>query len=441
MVKQGTVPAPAGPDVDARCAGPYTPDLMKKTWICAALAVLQAGLLCQAESRLEPPDLGRYLRWGALRARPGLELANLGYDSNILYSAENEVGDYTATVFAKLDGLMLFGSRGFMTFDPKLGYTAYLDNPDQNFPIFRGKLRATLPIKRYGIFGEVELIRDTERPLDLQDTRPYRSESALGLGLILEPGWRTTIEISRRRTRWAYDDPDETDLGAGQTIDDILDRRVVTDKLLGRYDLHGRTTLTFEVESARIDFDSLDSRVIPPVSKDSDAWSVMPGLEFGEGGSLTGVAKAGWMRVDAEDPQLADFNGFVGDLRLAYRPVRRATIVLTGRRLPSYSVSSTGIYLLNTEVGARLIYYFSRIFGFESGAGVGQLTFPGSQAQLERVDDQLRYDLALRVRLAETSLGRRVEYRVRWSAFQRTSPVPSQNISRGTLGFEAAFGF
>jgi hypothetical protein len=216
---------------------------------------------------------------------------------------------------------------------------------------------------------------------------------------------------------------------------------VVTDKLLARYDARGRSTLTFEVEAARIDFDNLDSRVSPPVSKDSDAWSLLPGIEFGEGGSLTGIAKIGWTRVNAEDPQLADFNGAVGEVKLAYRPVRRATIRLDGKRLPTFSVSNAGIYVLDTEVGLRLIYYFNRIIGLEIGAGVGQITFPDSQVQVERVDDLVRYDLGVRFRLSETSLGRRVEYRLRWRAYQRTSPIPSQNISRGTFGLEAVFGF
>jgi hypothetical protein len=414
---------------------------MRKAWICAALAVLQAGLSCRAESRLEPPDLDRYLRWGALRARPGVELANLGYDSNILFRADDPVPDFTATLFGKLDGLLLFGSRGFLTFDPKVGYTAYRDNPDQNFPLFRMTARATVPIRRLGLFGELVLNRDTERPIDLQDTRPFRSESALGLGLILEPGWRTTLEFSRRRTRWAYDDPDETDVGSGQTIAEILDRRVITDKLLGRYNVRGRTTLTLELESASIDFDSLDRRVLPPVSKDSSAWSVLPGVEFGEGGGLTGRARIGWTRVDAEDPQLADFSGLVGQVKLAYRPVRRATLQLIGERLPTFAVAPTAIYVVNTEVGLRWIYYFSRIIGLEAGSAVGQVTFPESASIAERIDDVLRYDLALRLRLAEDSLGKRVEYRLRWRVYRRTSPIPSQSFSRGTLGLEASFGF
>ena len=33
------------------------------------------------------------------------------------------------------------------------------------------------------------------------------------------------------------------------------------------------------------------------------------------------------------------------------------------------------------------------------------------------------------------------QYRVRWSYYQRTSPLPSANISRGTLGMEAVYGF
>jgi hypothetical protein len=423
--------------VDEGHPGSYTPFLMKKAWICAAIAVLQVGFVCRAASHLEPPDLERYLRWGALRARPGFEVANFGYDSNILSSADNVVPDYTATVFGKLDGLVLFGSRGFLTFEEKLGYTAYLENTNQNYPIQLGTARATVPVSRFGLFGELTVNRDTERPVSQVDIRPDRAQDGLGLGLILEPGWRTTVEISRQATRWSYFDPDYTAQG-GQSVSEILDRTVTGTKLAANYDLHGRSNLTFEAELGEIDFDSLE---LDGGTKNSRAWTLMPGLLFGDGGRLTGVARIGWTRINAEDPDRADYSGAVGRIRLAYRPLGRATFRLDANRRPEFSVTTGSVYVVYTEAGLGGLYYLNRWVGVEAGAMAGTVLYPGGNVDSDRTDDIRRYDLALRFRMAENSLGRRVEYRLRWTTYQRRSEVPNQNIDRGTLGVSAVVGF
>ena len=92
------------------------------------IAALLLGLLglptvgADAESKLEPPDLGRYLRWGPLRVRPGFQIKNLGYDDNILLDNEERISDYTVTLAPKGDGLVLFGDRAFLTFQEEADY-------------------------------------------------------------------------------------------------------------------------------------------------------------------------------------------------------------------------------------------------------------------------------------------------------------------------------
>jgi len=410
---------------------------MRKAWIPAALAVLHAGLACGAESRLEPPDLERYLRWGALRARPGIELANLGYDDNILYTSDNPVSDYTATVFGKLDGLVLFGSRAFLEFREKLGYTAYLENSNQDYPIQLGRAKLTFPVKRMGLFGDLVLNRDTERPVDQEDVRPTREEDGLGLGVILEPGWRTSIQVARRVTRWRYQDPDYTNF-AGQTVAERLDRTDSGFTLEGDYRLRGHTLLTLDALVGNIDFVSPDSA---GRSKDSTQWRVEPGIEFREGGKLTGEARLGWNTIDAADRRSPDFAGVIGSFKLAYRPVGRTTIGLEGVREPSLTVASVSTYALNARIGANLLYYFNRILGLEGGVGAGRITFPSTEDIIGRVDTIRTYDVGLRFRLAQNSLGRRVEYRLRYRSYQRRSPVESQNVNRSAVGLEAAVGF
>src|SRR5262245_38135768 len=101
-------------------------------------ALLLAGSHAWSQSTpLSPPDLQRYLTWGPFRVRPGLQLSNIGYDDNILYRYELDprpaVGDYTATLTPKVEGVVLFGSRAFFTFDGHFDYTYYLHNSSVSY--------------------------------------------------------------------------------------------------------------------------------------------------------------------------------------------------------------------------------------------------------------------------------------------------------------------
>ena len=409
--------------------------MKRKRWSLAVLLAATVALPGSARSKLEPPELGLYLRWGALRVRPRLELTHFGYDNNILASTSNEVADLTATVSPTLEGLLLFGRRAFLTFNERIEFTFFRDNSDQNFRNQIGSGRLTVPFGRFGVFTDVVYNRVLLLPIDLQDTRAERQETALDFGAIIDAGWRSEIELSVGKKRWRYEDPDFSSLG--QTIGERLDRNVDTTKLGADYLLIGRTSLTLDAQIATIDFISPD-----PLgrSKDSDSWSILPGLNFGQKGSLSGSLRLGWGVVDAQDPTRPDLAEIVGDANVAYRASRATTIRLDTWRRPGFSLWGTSTYYVDRRVRVGLLRYFNAVFGIDATVGTGRLTFPGTGG-LEREDEIWEYDVGVRVRLAENSIGRRVEYSLKVLHRDVESTIPTLDRSRTRLDLGAVVGF
>src|SRR5436190_14013114 len=96
--------------------------------LCATL-IASPAVFAQAISPLDPPDTERYLKWGPFRVRPGLTIPNLGYDSNVFYRPDNsglpQVGDYFVALAPRVEGVVLFGHRAFLTFDERIEFYAY----------------------------------------------------------------------------------------------------------------------------------------------------------------------------------------------------------------------------------------------------------------------------------------------------------------------------
>jgi hypothetical protein len=410
---------------------------MPRPRIAAALVAALAGSTAAAETgALAPPDLARYLRWGPLRVRPAFELREVGYDDNIFSTATNTIGDFRATLAPRVDGLVLFGGRGFLTFQERLEYTAYREYDDQNFFAQHGKARATMPFGRFGLFVDGTLIYGKERPIDQQDVRADRDERGLGFGGIFQPGWRTEIELAHARTTYRYEDPDAA-IGPGvPTIGDQLDRTDRKNSLEIRYRARGRTRLTLSARRDSIDFESPSSS-----GRNSQAWGLVPGVDFGVGGTLSGTAQIGWGSVDAEDPEEEDFDDVVGRAELAYRPAPRLTLLLNGVREPGFTLADAGIFYLNTNTRLRAVYYFHRVLGVESGGSLGKLRFPGATGVDAREDDVSSLEAGLRFRLAETSLGRRVEYVLGARRTRTDSTVPSLSVSNTVIGLTAVVGY
>jgi hypothetical protein len=410
--------------------------LIRRPHAHRAVVALLTALACprSGATDLTPPDPQSYVRWGPVRARPGLELTNIGYDDNILSSSTARVSDYTATLSPRLDGLVLFGQPAFMTFREKLEYTSYLHHGDQSFWNQKGAARFVLPLHGIGCFAEVRLDRLRERPIDQDDLRPKRDEDEWRVGAVLEPGWRSEIEASQAHVRFRYSDPD-ADPATSPTIGQRLDRSEDTTRLSARYLVLGRTRLTLDGEIQTIDFSSAFA-----ADRSADAWSLAPGIEL-SGGRLEGTARVGWREIDARGATLADFADVVARARLTYRPGASTRLELDLDREPGFAIEGTSVFYLDTRADGRVVRYLSRLLGVEIAGGLERLTFPGGTPSIDRVDHLSRAEVGLRVRLFENTIGRRVEYTFRVRREHRDSTDDAQDRSRTTVGLGAILGF
>ena len=403
------------------------------------LVVATVSAHAQTPDKLEPPALSQYLRWGPLRARPGIGLSNLGYDNNIFLSTgDNVVGDYTATLSPRIDGLVLFGDGPFLTFREQFDYTAYFSYTDQSYYDNRASAKLTVPFRRFGVLVDGTLNRIRERPVDLEDIRPIRHERGGGAAFLVRPGWRTEVEVRFGGMDYEYSDPDSSVVDSGIAR---LSRAESSLELTVRYRALGRTTLIFKGLRKTIDFD--EPEIIDGVSvpRNTDERRPMFGIDMDRGGALTGTLLVGWDRLDARDPALADLSVAVGEARLVYRLNGRTRVEIDGKRLPDFSTFTTESYYLLGEIGVRPVYYLNRLWGFEASVRRGWLTFPASSGTVAREDDLFRYDVGVRLRVMGNSMGRRVEYWFRVGRYHRDSNLDGFDRDQSTVGFGATAGF
>lgn len=410
---------------------------MKRVLLSLALtaAVASAPALRAAPDPLQPPDISRYLRWGPLRVRPSVQLSNFGYDDNVFYRTGDEprVGDWTATISPRTDGLVLFGHRAFLTFREQVDGVVYARNSGISYLDQRGTTRLTVPFARLGVFVEGTVNRIHERSTSELDARPQRNETRGGVGLILPLGWRTRIELSQTRNAWTYQD-DLFGCGQGATctpIGTLLDRVETGTDLKAAYLLRGRTSLTLDASARDVAFDVQSAR-------DSRDRRVLPGIELGPGGTLQGKLRLGHAQLDSLHAGLPDFSGVIGNVEATWSPARRDRLTLTARRDVNFAVWSGNQFHVNWQAEARGVHWMTRAIGLELAALHGRLRF----SDLNRLDSVDQYEGGIRFRLAENALGRRVEYTFHVRRFQRDSaPDDGLDQSRTSLGFGAVLGY
>ncbi len=380
-----------------------------------------------------PPDPLRYLRWGPLRVRPGFAVTELGHDDNVFFrsASEPKEGDLRVTLSPRLEGLVLFGQRAFVTFRGQVDYTAYRRFRDQNFFNRQLEARASVPFGRVAVFADLLADRRRDRPTSEFDSRLERDNFGTALGVALKLGSRTRAQLALRRTDRSFTDPDLPRVGA---LLDRLERGLETTLA---YTWTEQTTLLVEFSTLRVRFDD------PSVARDSRQRDLIPGIRFGERSRLGGLLRLGRTRIDLDDPAKRDFSGVVGELDLRYRFGRGTTVRLEGERRAGFAVFESNNLFLDRSAGVRVIHFFNRVLGAETAVRRGRLSFPGAGSVADRLDRIRSRELGVRWRVQQSGLGERVEYSLRWVEWERDTNPPFDHLdqTRSTLDFGASFGF
>jgi len=415
--------------------------------LLAACALAAPAVESASDDPLEPPDLSEYIRWGPIRARPRLTVSNLGKDDNVFFATGSEPpkSDYRATVGGRLEGLVLFGDRAFLTFDERLNYTLFhkygstTTDPDGNKVPGQNYLsqfltsRVTFPFSGWGVFADVDFIQTETRPTSEFNGRVQQQIERAGMGFIVELGWRTYAEFERSRSDWTYDERDRPDTAAK------LNRLEQRNLLRVNYRLTGLTRLTFDTALVEYSFDD-------DTDRDSTQMQILPGFTLGEGGRLSGSVQIGYSQFDLQDPAQEDFDSTVGVASIRYRMGSGTTLRLDGGRDVGFAVFDENTFYLNRFAEARATHYFNSLIGGTVAGYYGKLSYP--QEMGFRIDTNREYELGVLFRALQTRGGKVVEYGLSWRRASRESvtgdpPLPDPDLTqtRSVWGFTANAGF
>ena len=277
-----------------------------------------------------------------------------------------------------------------------------------------------------GFYVDGALNHTKDRPADQLAVRNDVRERRLGAGILLKLGWRADGEVGVVRSSFAYSNPENP-----QAAQD-LNRDESGARALARYLVFGRTRITLEISEKNITFETREDL------QETRERRVLPGVDFGIGGRLSGTARWGWAKLDTITPSDSVVSGAVGEARIAYRVGGGTTIQVGGRRDVGFSIYEGNRYFVNTVYDVRWIQYLSRLFGVEAGVARSLVGFAAPETRSDRTR---QYDAGMRLRLSENDLGRKVEYSFKVGRWTLSSTTPGFDQSRTVVGIGAVIGY
>jgi hypothetical protein len=196
-----------------------------------------------------------------------------------------------------------------------------------------------------------------------------------------------------------------------------------------------------ELADRSVEFDNPFLGSLPGVLRNLDQSTLLPGVDFGIGGKLSGRLQYGYTRLDYVDPALTDYRGIVGRTALTYHMKGSSRITLEAERKVDFSVWENNSYLLDDRRSLRVTRFLNRYLGLEGLYSRGTVEIPEPAQGLSRRDRIRIYSIGVVARMFENDLGRKIEYAVRFRDLDQVSSIQDLDQSRRTITLSADVGF
>ncbi|MFQ5669649.1 MAG: outer membrane beta-barrel protein [Acidobacteriota bacterium] len=331
----------------------------------AAVALLGAGVVHLAGAAGEPEypssDAG-YIEVGAIHVRPGLELKNVGYDSNVFLSPDQEEGDYTATLSPSVEAVTLFGHRGRLDLSQTIDLVAFLETSSQNHVDSETSSSWDIFFGDFTYSGGLDLLTRKLRPNDELTERIREEDGEFSGQIAWEPSVRTEL-FFRAEGRTVDFSGDARPFGKSVTD---LNRDEVHLSLGGRLPLRPKTDALFQVEREVIRHDREE------LGRDATAWRVVQGLRFDPQAIIGGELRFGVLHFDPDSQARTGFDGMIGRASLSTRLGRR--LVLRGwfNKDLVFSIFGDNLFYLSRSTGLEATTSFTRRFSLLLGGSISE---------------------------------------------------------------------
>ena len=420
---------------------------MKKLWLLGLALAFSAwpGQLAGQSYRTfgeESADLLSRATWrlGPIRLLPTLRLADVGYDSNVLYRSREEgaVSDTIATLAPEVKGFWFLGSSVLLSVTETPEYDFYLREKG-----LRTLSNSVVPAARVLLFRDLSLSGDYHV---LRLLRRATSEFGEPVQNTQE-GWNGRVFFETARG---------TAVGFSGAVDDfrfrnpgLPDPASDYERTLDRRERSAAVELYYRVFSDSRLFLAAGARdyvFLDPASAWRNAYSrqVSGGLRFPLLGRAKGRIALGYKDFVPRTAGRKKFSGLTADTDASLREGRFG-LSLAYTRDAYFSYYDTAYYFIEDRLRSGLSFYVFRFLRLEAGWQAGTWRYPepqevwfeGTPIEVDsRRDTNRVLSLGLTVKIAgNAGLG------LNYNFYRRRSNAPGFDIDRRFVGATLVYDF
>ncbi|MBE3145226.1 MAG: outer membrane beta-barrel protein [Planctomycetes bacterium] len=374
-------------------------------------------------------------KFGPFRIQPSLVISNAGVDSNLYYSADEPIKDFTitagpaATVYVPIHRrfvLSLYGSPQYIWYsktDRERTWNYY----------FNGAAQLSLKNVFFSLEGTYSDAR--ERWNTEIDIRPRRKEEGYGGSVLVKTSRKTSVSLAYRTSKYYYE---SVVYGDNYDVRERLNRQESWATFSAFYQAGSQKRFFLDLEYGLYEFEFATQAAIG----DAQSGAAYAGLEFPTlGRRIRGRIRVGYKKFDIRNPEVPDNGGIVGDSQLSVRLAKPFVLRGSYRRDIWFSLWYENPYYVETRPGVGVSFYPVKFLRFDYDYSLGRNIYPVAHEvlpgeEVKRRDEYSTHSTAIYFRIKKNvGLG----FIASWWA--RKSNLSAEDDKRTFFGLNLTYEF
>jgi hypothetical protein len=411
--------------------------MVRKIWFAAMTMFLGTVGLAFSETWMgrELEFRLREAPWhfGPFRIQPQLVISNAGVDSNIFYSPNEPIKDYTvtagpaATIYVPIHRKFVLSAYG----SPQ--YVWYSKTERERTWNYYLNGAAQLSLKNIflsldGVYSDARERWNTEI-----DIRPRRKEEGYGGSILVRLAWKTSLSTAYRTVKYDY---------ASVIYADSFDVR----ERLNRRESYGNISLYYQASTQRrffLDFEYGKYQfefATQAAIGDAQSGAAYAGIDFSRlGRRVQGRIRIGYKKYDVRAVDGPDNQGVVGDSQLSIRLAKPFVVRGSYKRDVRFSLWYNNPYYVESRPSAGASVYPFKFLRLDYDYSLGRNRYPvvgGGGPDVKRLDDFTIQSAGIYFRIRKTvALG----FIASWWA--RDSNLDAEDDKRTFFGVNLTYDF
>ena len=372
-------------------------------------------------------------KFGPFRIQPSLVISNAGVDSNVFYSPNEPIKDFTitagpaATLYVPIHRKFVLSAYG----SPQYVWYSKTDRERTWNYYFSGAAQLSMKNVFFSLEGNYSDAR--ERWNTEIDIRPRRKEEGYGGSVLVKAAWKTSFSLGYRTVKYDYQ---SVVYGDSFDVRERLNRQenYANFSMFYQASTQRRFFLDFEYGIYKFEF------ATQAAIGDSRSGAAYAGLEFSRlGRRVRGRIRVGYKKFDVRAVDGPDYQGVVGDSQLWVRLAKPFVIRGSYVRDVRFSLWYDNPYYIESRPGAGVSLYLLRFLRLDYDYSLGRNRYPvvgGGGPDVKRLDDFTIQSAGIYFRIKKTvALG----FIANWWA--RKSNLVAEDDKRTFFGLNLTYEF